>query len=117
MRPPGAKSERPGGKILSSNPNQPNLLLQLATGLQSLLDIAEKGEWEKVDALHQELLQTLETVRAAGVRNLIAAGNIRQIEHVQELLHSATQLCSERKDQIAPLVHAFAKVMDTPAKP
>lgn len=82
-----------------------------------MLDIAEKGEWEKVDELHESLLQTLEAVRASGRHNLTAAGNIQKIEQIQQLLHTATQLCSERKGQIAPLVQAFAKATDTPAKP
>ncbi|MBT9521003.1 MAG: hypothetical protein IV101_08910 [Dechloromonas sp.] len=109
--------ERQGGKILTSNPSQENILLQLTKGLQSLLDIAEKGEWEKIDGQLQDLLLTMEAVCASSTQNLTKPGSIKQIEQILQLLHSATLLCSERKDQIAPLINAFANAIDTPAKP
>lgn len=87
--------------------------MQLTQGLQALLDISEKGEWEKVDGLLQDMLRTMETVRSSSYRNL-AAPDIRK---VLQLLDSALQVCSERKDQIAPLINAFASAIAPPAKP
>lgn len=87
--------------------------MQLTQGLQTLLGIAEKGEWEKVDGLLQDMLRTMETVRSSSYRNL-AAPDIRK---VLQLLDSALQVCSERKDQIAPLINAFASAIAPPAKP
>lgn len=109
--------ESRGGKILTNNPSQEDIFLQLTKGLQSLLDIAKKGEWEKIDGQLQDLLQALETVRASNAKYLKNAGSVEQIEQILQLLDSAILLCSERKDQIAPLVNAFANALDTPAKP
>lgn len=109
--------ERQGGKILTSNPSQENILLQLTKGLQSLLDIAGKGEWEKIDGQLRDLLLTMEAVCASSTQNLTKPGSTKQIEQILQLLDSAILLCSERKDQIAPLVNAFANALDTPAKP
>lgn len=82
-----------------------------------MLDIAEKGEWGKIDEQLQELLLTMEAVCASSTQNLTKPGCTKQIEQILQLLHSATLLCSERKDQIAPLVNAFANAVNTPAKP
>jgi hypothetical protein len=91
--------------------------LRLTKGLQSLLDIAEKGEWEKIDGQLQALLLMMEAVRSADSRSLASSGSPEQVEGVLRLLHSAVLLCSERKDQIAPLVNAFANAIDDPVKP
>ncbi|PKO27893.1 MAG: hypothetical protein CVU32_02205 [Betaproteobacteria bacterium HGW-Betaproteobacteria-5] len=91
--------------------------MQLTQGLQALLDIAEKGEWEKVDSLLQDLLRTMETVRSSSNRNLTAPDFRKQVQEVLRLLDSALQVCSERKDQIAPLVNAFARAIAPPATP
>ena len=91
--------------------------MRLTKGLQSLLNIAEKGEWEKIDGQLQDLLLTMEAVCASSTHSLTQSGNTKQIEQILQLLHSATLLCSERKDQIAPLINAFANAIDTSAKP
>jgi len=104
-----------GGRILTSSPSQV-ALLRLTAGLQSLLGIAEKGEWDKIDELLQELLQTMETLRSKGFLDLTKPDVPEQIEHVLQLLHTASVVCSERKDQIAPLVNAFARSIGSAAK-
>lgn len=91
--------------------------MQLIRGLESLLDTAEKGEWETLDERHQELLLTMETVCSADAQFLTKAASPAQIERILQLLHSAIEICSARKDQIAPLVNAFAKAIDAPARP
>lgn len=105
-----------GGKILTSNLSQENVLLRLTQNLQFLLVIAEKGEWEKIDAQLEDLLLAMKTVCASSTQELKKIGSSAQIEHIVQLLHVATSLCSERKDQIAPLVNAFAKAIDSPPK-
>lgn len=82
-----------------------------------MLDIAEKGEWEKIDEQQQALLLTMETVCSSDSRYLTKTGSPKQVEQILQLLHSAILLCSARKDQIAPLVNAFAKAKNAPAKP
>ncbi|MBU1364320.1 MAG: hypothetical protein KKE51_10900 [Gammaproteobacteria bacterium] len=91
--------------------------MQLTQGLHALLDIAENGEWEKVDGLLQDLLRTMETVRSSNYRNLATPDIRKQVQEVLRLLDSALLVCSERKDQIAPLVNAFANAIAPPAKP
>jgi hypothetical protein len=82
-----------------------------------LLDIAEKGEWEKFDGLHHELLLLMETLRSTVRLDPKQPDSIVQVERIQQLLQKTIALCSERKDQIAPLVNAFAKAIDTPTSP
>jgi hypothetical protein len=79
--------------------------------------MAEKGEWEKVDGLHRELLLAMEAIWSSEPHYLTKAGNTEQVERALQLLHSAVSLCSERKDQIASLINAFTKSIDAPAKP
>jgi len=81
-----------------------------------LLRIGEKGEWEKIEELLHELLLLLDTVRAKGFIDLTKPGIPEKTERVLQLLRSATDLCSERKDQIAPLVNAFANTIGSAAK-
>jgi hypothetical protein len=40
-----------------------------------------------------------------------------KIEHVLQQLSVATDLCSKRKEQITPLINAFAKATEAPTKP
>ncbi|MGB4065195.1 MAG: hypothetical protein WBK19_15325 [Azonexus sp.] len=91
--------------------------MRLILGLKALLDMAEKGEWEKLDMQNQELLLMMEAVCSSDSQFLIKIANPEQLEQILQLLHSAIHLCSARKDQIAPLVNAFAKAIDAPAKP
>lgn len=79
--------------------------------------MAKKGEWEKLDSQNQELLLMMEAVRSLDSQFLTKTANPDQLERILQLLHSAIQLCSARKNQIAPLVNAFAKAIDAPAKP
>lgn len=91
--------------------------MQFTHDLQTLLDIAGKGEWEKVDGLLQDLLLTMEIVRSSSYLNLVVPDIRNQVQEVLLLLDSALLVCSERKDQIAPLVNAFANAIAPPAKP
>lgn len=80
--------------------------------------MAKKGEWEKLDSQNQELLlMMMEAVCSSDSQFLIKTASPEQLERILQLLHSAIQLCSARKNQIAPLVNAFAKAIDAPAKP
>jgi len=85
--------------------------------LEALQDMAKKGEWEKLDSQNQELLLMMEAVRSLDSQFLTKTASPDQLERILQLLHSAIQLCSARKNQIAPLVNAFAKAIDAPAKP
>lgn len=82
-----------------------------------MLDIAKKGEWDQVDGQLQDLLLTMETLRSLDFRNLTEPSQRKQVEQLLELLGSTIQVCSERKDQIAPLINAFAIAINTPGEP
>ncbi|AXS79197.1 hypothetical protein [Dechloromonas sp. HYN0024] len=82
-----------------------------------MLEVAEKGEWEKVDGLHHDLLHTMDILCAPPPHDLTKAERAAQVRGVLLLLHDAVAVCSERKDQISGLVHAFAKAIDPPATP
>ena len=82
-----------------------------------MLEVAEKGEWGKVDGLHGDLLQTMDILCAPPPHDLSKAERRVQVESVLRLLHDAEAACSERKDQIAGLVNAFAKATNPPPQP
>lgn len=92
-------------------------LLQLSEGLHCLLVIAEKGEWEKMDEQLASLLPLMETVRATAFHRPPNALGREQIELVIDLLQTASNTCSTRKEQITPLINAFAKATEAPTKP
>ncbi len=106
-----------GGRILTSKPSPEDILLRLASGLHTLLKVAEKGEWEKLDGLHGDLLQTMDILCAPPPHDLSNAERAAQVKGVLQLLDDAMAACSERKDQIAGLVNAFSKATTPPPQP
>lgn len=113
----GEKSGQPGGKILTLNPSPEDSLSRLTKGLHSLLDLAQKGEWERLDEELEGLLQIMEILRSTEFRPPASPGKRAQIEQSLQLLKAATDLCSTRKDQITPLINAFVQKIDAPTQP
>lgn len=80
-------------------------------------DIAEKGEWEKIDGQLEALLLTMDRVRSLNFRHQAIAAHPEQAEQVLQHLHAMIDLCSARKEQISPLIAAFANTPEAPPEP
>lgn len=74
----------------------------------------QQGEWEQLDSLESVLLPALEAARTPAPGNQPGR---QQIEQLLRKLELTIQACSNRKEQIAPLVEALSVTERSPAKP
>lgn len=73
--------------------------------LQTLIDSAERGEWDALDQIAGRLIPALNAVDHASLQEPVDAKAIRQL---LQKLQAAIDRCTERKAQIAPLVDALS---------
>ena len=92
----------------------PALLKRLNNQLTQLLEIANQGEWERVQAVEHELIADLTKLNAIPRHSLLSQPYRQQIIDIQRLLVNAQSSCSTRLEQIRPLVDALAQVRTTP---
>lgn len=87
----------------------PARIADLVEALPHLLELAQQGEWEGITAYCdklQPILTAIENIESNS--NKDPALSPEAIREAMALLHLATEKCSERLAQIAPLIHALA---------
>lgn len=100
--------------IVTHQDTFPALLKRLNSQLAQLLEIANQGDWERVQAVEHELLADLTKLNAIPRQSLLSQPYRQQIIDIQRLLVNAQSSCSTRLEQIRPLVDALAQVRTTP---
>lgn len=73
--------------------------------LQSVIDSTESGDWDGLAPLAEKLIPALQAIRASGPAKANDAPAIRQL---LVKLQTAIDRCTERKEQIAPLLDALS---------
>lgn len=73
--------------------------------LQTLIDSAERGDWNELDQIAVRLIPALEAVEQAAPAKLADAQATRQL---LLKLQTAIDRCTERKAQIGPLLDALS---------
>ncbi len=101
-------------QIVSHQEELPGLLERLRVQLTELLEIANQGEWERVEALGGALAVNLAHLNAIPRHSLLSQPYRQRIIDIQRLLVNAQSSCSTRLEQIRPLVDALAQVRTTP---
>ncbi|RKT50429.1 hypothetical protein DFR40_2988 [Azonexus fungiphilus] len=79
--------------------------------LDTLLATLEHGDWDRLPDLEPSLLQALTAARSSS-----DAAQRKQIEALLQKLGRAIAACTQRKEQIAPLVNALATTAQTAVK-
>lgn len=92
-------------------------LSDLEAILRSLLMAFEQGEWDKISDFSEQLLPALEAARMADSLTTNAPQHPEQIKHTLSLLQSAIEKCTERKEQITPLINALIPAKDVLENP
>ena len=90
------------------------LLKRLNDQLTELLEIANRGEWERVETLGHALAADLAHLNAIPRQSLLSQPYRQQIIGIQRLLVDAQSSCSTRLEQIRPLVDALGRARITP---
>lgn len=70
-----------------------------------------------VEGLASPLLRTLDMAQLATNRHLIASTDRHLIEKILKMLNAAIEQCLIRKEQITPLINAFAITVAPDQKP
>ena len=95
------------------SPDSDSRLSHLRQGLRALLTAAQEADWERVTAISARLGPALEAVRSTQPGSGgDAAQQHRQMKETLDLLESALQACSTRRDQIHPLVRALDNIAE-----
>lgn len=93
-------------RILNEQPRFEQASEQFIHELQALLDIAERGEWQRIEEFAPTLLSSM-----AVFSNSTIAGNVAhnrpQLQKIQQMLEAAILGCSSRQEQIRELVNAL----------
>jgi hypothetical protein len=94
-------------KILTKRHEADNQLTKLEGCLQTLLLIAERGDWDNIGDFSDHLLLALEAVSKPNFLMEAGISDKRRIELTIVQLQVAIDCCVTRKEQIAPLVNAL----------
>lgn len=97
-------------KIPSLPASETLALDELASVLKDLLDAAESGKWEQIEALEVAFRAAAEAVQEMppSVRHTAAYRN--RVGELLAMHNVAINLCKDRMEQIAPLIKAFAGI-------
>lgn len=99
-------------KILNSSANNHSDFDRLATTLNSLLDVAQNGEWTHLDNLLPTLLSASTAIQQIAQFN--AGVDRERIIELLALHKRAIEECTARMSQIAPLIEAFSASKNSP---
>lgn len=69
--------------------------------------MAVAGDWERLPALTPEFEATLANFRAIALPLNLQVPELNLLRNIDRLLKSAAQVCTERQQQIEPLIRAF----------
>lgn len=78
-----------------------------------MLLVAKNGDWDRINDLGLQFLTALEAAKKSDFLSNIASIKREEIQNLLAMLQSAIEQCSTRKNQIAPLIKAFAIAKDT----
>lgn len=103
----GQPAQRGNWLIAMSVPNNPAQLLdQLDSQLDTLVQLFADGRWEELPQAEAELLAILQQVQATQLARS-SSNNVPRILQLKQKLDRALQLCRTRQEQLAPLIKAF----------
>lgn len=78
--------------------------------------MAKSGEWDRIETIAPALIADLEIAGSSTDFN-VNQSHRAQLTKVLRMLGSTIELCQTRKDQIAPLINAFASAVNIQTKP
>jgi hypothetical protein len=113
----GKISGKAGVKILTKSLKFGAQLADLEKILNLLQFALERGDWDKISDFSGQLLPALEAVSTPDYLAQNTSQYSEKIRHTLTLLQAAIVLCSERKEQISPLINALTPAKATPKNP
>ncbi|MBS1140984.1 MAG: hypothetical protein H6R13_2437 [Proteobacteria bacterium] len=83
-------------------------LTRLDKAVQTVIDIAEQSNWDKLDAVLEELLPDIAAIHSSQYATKLSASDTATVNKLLQKLQTAVNHCLTRKAQIAPLVEALS---------
>lgn len=80
---------------------------QFIRELQALLDIAERGEWQRIEEIAPTFLSSMDAFSKINTVGSSVVHNRHQLQKIQQMLKAAILICSSRQEQIRELVDAL----------
>ena len=85
--------------------------------MRAIQALAEQGEWTRLDELSECFFPAMAAFKKLTESAQIVSDNRKTLVEIQQMLQSTILLCSNRMEQIAPLISALKGTPTTTDKP